>query len=235
MKSTRAFIFARAGSKGIKNKNLLRIKGIPLVLHSILIAKKLKEVERVYVSTDSEEIEKIALRNGANVIKRPAELATDEAPEWLAWRHAVKQANEMDGPFDVFLSLPPTSPLRNASDVRRCLKALKKKWDIVVTATNSHRNPWFNMVTVDSLGIAKLIFNDALVKRRQDAPDCFDLTTVAYVAKPNFILSAKGIWDGKVTTVNIPYERSIDIDNPMDFVIARFLMENQMKYGDLTN
>ena len=233
MKTTRAFIFARGGSKGIKNKNLLKINGIPLVLHSILLAKELIEVEKVYISTDSKEIEKIALLNGADVIKRPAELASDEAPEWLAWQHAIKESIKINGEFDVFLTLPPTSPLRNKLDVRNCLKALTNKWDIVLTATNSQRNPWFNMVTVDSLGFTKLVIDDVSFARRQDAPDCFDLTTVAYVANPDFILSSNGIWDGKVTTVKIPYERSIDIDNPMDFVIAKLIMENPTNYGDL--
>tara|TARA_Y100001968_G_C19438650_1_gene761262 strand:+ start:984 stop:1691 length:708 start_codon:yes stop_codon:yes gene_type:complete len=232
MKTTRAFIFARGGSKGIKNKNLLPINGTSLVGHSVLLAKGLNEVEKVYVSTDSNQIEKEALMHGADVIKRPIELATDEAPEWLAWQHAIKQATNKDGAFDIFLSLPPTSPLREPSDVRNCLNALTRKWDIVLTATNAQRNPWFNMVTIDSLGFTKLVCGDSSIARRQDAPHCFDLTTVAYVAKPDFILSAKSIWEGKVTTVNVPYERCIDIDNPMDFAIARFLMENPTNYGD---
>ena len=232
MKTTRAFIFARGGSKGIPNKNLLQLNGIPLVAHSILLAKRLDEVERVYVSTDSEEIGNVAVKHGAEVIRRPHELATDNAPEWLAWKHAIKKSTNQDGYFDVFLSLPPTAPLRKCCDIKNCLTALKKPWDIVITATNARRNPWFNMVTIDSSGSTKLVFEDAKFNQRQNAPICFDLTTVAYVAKPEFILSAKGIWSGKVTTVQIPYERSIDIDEPIDFEIARFLMEHPNDLGD---
>jgi len=63
------------------------------------------------------------------------------------------------------------------------------------------------------------------IHRRQDAPVCFDLTTIAYVARPEFVLSNAAMWDGVVTGVEIPNERAIDIDTPMDFAIARYLIE----------
>ncbi len=234
MTTTRAFVFARGGSKGIPNKNLLPIAGLPMLAHSILLAKKINEIERVYVSTDSEDICKVAQFHGATIINRPADLSGDHSPEWLAWQHAIKKATENHGPFDKFISLPATAPLRQINDVHLCLEALKPGVDIVLTATKAHRSPWFNMVAIDSSGFARLVADDFEINRRQDAPVCFDMTTVAYVSRPEYILSAKGIWDGKVVAVNIPIERSIDIDTPFDFAVAQFLMENRNSLGDIT-
>ncbi len=234
MKKIRAFIFARAGSKGIPNKNLLKIQEIPIVVKSILIAKEIHEIDKIYVSTDSEEISRLSEINQVEVIKRPDKLATDTSPEWLSWQHAIEYSRKKHGDFDVFISLPPTAPLRKIDDVETCLKAFTKDIDIVISTTNTHHNPWFNMVTIDSSGLAKLVMKDSSIYRRQDAPSCFDITTVAYIGRPDFIISSKGIWDGKVAAVEIPFERSIDIDSPIDFAIARFLMENPNKYGEIS-
>ena len=113
---TRAFIFARGGSKGIKRKNLVPFNGIPLIAHSILLAQKLSCIEKIYVSTDSEEIADVSRMYGASIIKRPIELASDSSPEWLSWQHAIKYSVELNGNFDKFISLPTTSPLRIKSD-----------------------------------------------------------------------------------------------------------------------
>ena len=85
-----ALICARGGSKTLPRKNVKLLGGIPLIGWSINIAKKIERVSRVIVSTDSEEIEKIALEYGAEVpFIRPQELALDDSPEWLVWRHAI--------------------------------------------------------------------------------------------------------------------------------------------------
>jgi CMP-N-acetylneuraminic acid synthetase len=225
MTKTFAFIFARGGSKGLPRKNVLPIGGIPMLAHGIKIARSLREVDQVYVSTDCEEIASIARQYGAEVIDRPSELASDRASEWLAWQHAVDAVVQSIGSFDRFLSLPATAPLRKLEDVQACLNALQVGVDMVITMTPAHRSPWFNMVTTDADGRIRLVSGDGAVKRRQDSQACFDMATVAYVSRPEFILKASSMWDGSVVGVEIPRERSIDIDNALDFAIARFLME----------
>jgi N-acylneuraminate cytidylyltransferase len=196
-----------------------------MLAHSIKIALALQEVDHVYVSTDCEEIALMAKHYGADVIERPSELASDTASEWLAWQHAVDAVVQSIGSFDRFLSLPATAPLRKIEDVQNCLNALQMGVDMVVTMTPAHRSPWFNMVTASADGRVRLVAGSGAVKRRQDSPVCFDMTTVAYVSRPEFILGASSMWDGSVVGVEIPRERSIDIDNALDFAIARFLME----------
>ena len=89
MTKTYAFVFARGGSKGLPRKNILPIAGMPMIAHSIKIARNLRGVDHTYVSTDCDEIASIAESYGTEVIHRPAELASDTASEWLAWQHAI--------------------------------------------------------------------------------------------------------------------------------------------------
>lgn len=224
-RKTCVFIFARGGSKGLPRKNLLPICGFPLVVHSIHTAQSLGDIERVFVSTDCQEISSIAAAAGAEIINRPYELACDTASEWLAWQHAIRWVQAKYGDFDCFLTLPPTAPCRRVSDVKRCLEALNPNIDLVLTMSPSHRNPWFNMVTEDAEGCLKLVKTEAAIQRRQDAPLCFDIATVAYAAYPAYILKATSLWEGKVCGVKIRSEYAIDIDTHIDYVIARFLKE----------
>ena len=113
-----AFIFARGGSKGIPRKNLTLLDGKPLLLYSIELARQIDAVDKCYVSTDDDEIAKMALDNGAEVIERPKELADDRSPEWAAWQHAVTYLDHLNLSFDTFVSLPTTAPLRVLSDVK---------------------------------------------------------------------------------------------------------------------
>ena len=225
MKVTCAFVFARGGSKGLPKKNILPIGGLPMLAHGINIAHELKQVDHVYISTDCDQIADIGRMYGAEVIERPSSLASDNAPEWQAWQHAVSHVTKKIGPFDRFLSLPATAPLRSSEDVTKCLDALRDGVDMVITMTPSLRNPWFNMVTADEQKKLKLIVGDGSLNRRQDAKNCFDMTTVAYVTRPEFIINSSGMWDGTVVGVEVPRQRAIDIDDKLDYAVARFLME----------
>jgi len=223
--TTHAFVFARGGSKGLPRKNLLPMAGLPLVAYSIRLAAALEEVDGIFVSTEDQEIAAVAKEYGARVIERPSELATDSAPEWLAWRHAVAWVEAEVGPFERFLSLPATAPLRSASDVQGCLAALTASTDLVLTMSAARRNPWFNMVVADQEGCVRPVNASDGVCRRQDAPPVFDLATVAYATRPVYIREATGLWDGVVRAVEVPVARAIDIDDALDFSLARFLLE----------
>ena len=219
-----AFIFARGGSKELKNKNILKFIDKPLIAHSIKLAKSINLIDDVYVSTDDKNIERVSKKYGAKIIKRPKNLATSKSTEWLSWQHAIKNLNDKNVFFDIFVSLPCTSPLRIKSDVVKCIKALNNKNDLVITYQETSRNPWFNMVKSDknkNLSVVNLAKKK--IARRQDAPKIYDMTTVCYVSKPQFILSNNNLFDGKVSGVKIPNQRSIDIDNKLDFEIAKFL------------
>lgn len=228
---TVCFIFARGGSKGLPGKNIKPLADIPLIAHAINCAKNIAEISEIIVSTDDEAIAKVARDYGADVpFMRPERLASDDAPEWLAWQHAVNWYETTRGPFDCFLSLPATAPLRSQTDVVSCIKLLSDKSEIdgVITVRDSERSPYFNMVVEDEEGHAKIFASTELqVTRRQDVPPVFDILTVAYAARPKFILSASGLFSGKIGTVKVPAERGIDIDTEYDFGIAEYLISKR--------
>ena len=227
---TFAFIFARGGSKGVPGKNIKEICGKPLIAYPIEIAKEIESIEKIFVSTEDDNIATVAKGFGADIIPRPHDLAQDDSPEWLAWQHAVKWLGRKGESFDIFVSLPTTSPLRNKKDITQCLKSLGKKTDMVVGITAAARSPWFNMVQKDKDGFLKVLLGDGnTYTRRQEAPAIFDMTTVAYVSRPKFIANFTGIFDGKVKGVEIPAERALDIDTELDFEIAEFLMDKVLR------
>ncbi|MEK9619084.1 MAG: acylneuraminate cytidylyltransferase family protein [Flavobacteriales bacterium] len=221
---TFAFIFARGGSKGLPKKNILNVGGLPLIAHSILSAKNNQMIDDVFVSTDSNEIAEVSKTFEAKIIKRPKELAQDDSSEWLAWNHAINYVHDQGYFFNRFISLPATAPLRADKDINKCLLALKGNVDVVITVTPANRNPSFNMIKRDAKGISNLILKSD-VARRQDAPLVYDMTTVAYVTTPEYILSKKNLFEGNTYSVIIPKDRAIDIDDEVDFILAERLFE----------
>lgn len=230
--NARAFIFARGGSKGIPGKNIKPLAGKPLIAHAIEVALQCPGLGRVTVSTDDTEIADIASVFGAEVpFMRPAELASDTASEWLAWRHAIDWVEQHQGEFDIFVSLPTTSPFRSTEDVAACIALLESdpETDVVVTVKKAERSPYFNMVKLDTSGYASLVIPpQGRVLRRQDAPAVFDMTTVAYVARTSFIKRCSGLFEGRMRAIEIPAERALDIDTPYDFKLAEFLAQAQL-------
>lgn len=228
-----AFIFARGGSKGLPGKNTLPLLGKPLIAWSIEQAKAVSKIQRIIVSTDSEDIATVAREYGAEVpFIRPSELAQDDSPEWLAWKHALSYLKDTDGKLpDVMISIPTTSPLRQPSDIENCLTLFSKGGaDAVITMTKAHRNPWFNMVKKADHGSVELVNqDDENVFRRQDASQVFDITTVAYVVSPYFVMNEDRLFNGRVKAVEVPAERAIDIDTLYDFKIAEALMSNNFE------
>ena len=223
-----AFIFARGGSKGVPRKNVRLLGGMPSIAHSILQARNSRVIDRVVVSSDDSEIASVSKEYGAEVpFIRPAELARDDAPEWLAWQHALRALdNDGSSKVDVFVSLPPTSPLRALEDIEACVNTLMEgDADIVITVRPSERSPYFNMVTLNDEGVARLAIQPTeAITRRQDAPTTYDVTTVAYAARPEFVLSANSIFQGRVKAVIVPADRALDIDTELDFQFAEFVL-----------
>ena len=220
-----AFIFARGGSKGLPGKNIRNLGGKPLLAHSIIMAQSIDKISRVFVSTDDQDIADIGVQYGAEIIKRPPELAQDDSPEWLAWLHAIEWLEKRKEFFDCFVSLPTTSPLRNKADVLNCIDMLNEDTDIVVTITNTSRSPYFNMVKKEAGYVKLAMRTDSNYIRRQDVPIMYDMTTVAYVTRPVFIKKNSKIFDGRVKSVLIPKERAIDIDDELDFKISEILIK----------
>jgi N-acylneuraminate cytidylyltransferase len=225
-----AFIFARGGSKGILKKNIKDFNGFPLIAYPISQAKKLQSIDKVFVSTDCEDIKRISEKFGAKVIMRPSHLAEDDSKELDAWKHAITFTESMYGNFDYFLSLPATSPLRVDSDIDNAIDLINidKQLDGVVGITETNHHPAFNIVSKDKYGKVDLYDSSVEIFRRQDCSKIYNLTTILYLMSPNFLLKTKNIFEGNIGGIIVPKERAIDIDDPVDLFIAKKLHK---KYG----
>ncbi len=232
-----SFVFARGGSVGLKNKNLLKFKNISLLRNSIEQSNKSKYIKKTYLSTDSKKIIKDGKKSVVEVpFIRPKYLAKPNSPEIYSWRHAVEFLDKkLNIKPDYVVSIPTTCPLRKVSDIDKCIeKAIKNNFDIVFAITPSTRNPYFNLLE-EKRGKLNILsktglswnFKKKTFYRRQDAPNCFDLTTACYVFKPSYIKKTLDLFSGKVGFHKIPRERSIDIDGPFDYQLVKYLSKKK--------
>ena len=152
-------------------------------------------------------------------------VAPDKLIGWTsAWREAER-------PFIArkYVDLPALGRLTGRGNTANVEVVLREKPDIDVALTvrKSERSPYFTMAHVDPSGRAEIIIkNDPPFHRRQDVPESFDLTTVAYAVRTSLIRTGNGLFDGTVHAVEVPAERAMDIDTPYDFLVAELLAEH---------
>lgn len=223
-------ICARAGSKGVKNKNIRDLHGKPLIAYTIEQAKATKIFDHIVVSTDSDQIAETAIKYGAEVFfKRAAEMASDNAGKLQVIRDAfVRSEAHYDKKFDYLVDLDATSPLRSVEDITNCIEKLfNNNFDNIITAAPSRRSPYFNMVELnadDTVKLSKTLDNNVI--RRQDSPQVFDMNASIYVWNRKAILNDESVISERTGLYVMPEERSLDIDSELDFTIVNFLMKN---------
>jgi len=223
-------ICARGGSKSIPRKNLRLLAGKPLIAYTIEMALNCKELERVVVSTEDEEIARVAREYGAEVpFMRPKELATDTAPKWSVLHHIVNFLQTQEGyEPEIVVDLDPTSPLRKEEHISECLRVLRngpKDLDGVITVYEAEKNPYFNMVEYDAEGYLRLVkTSPTTVTRRQDAPKVYSLNASIYALWKDSLMRSNGLFDNKLKAVIMePWTK--DIDSILDFQITEFLIK----------
>jgi len=225
-------IGARKGSKGVPGKNFRQIAGKPLIDWSLEQLFNSPRIDAVVVSTDDERIYEHALAMGAlDIGLRPAHLATDAAPKWGVWQHALEATEEKLGaPVDVFVDLDCTSPLRLSEDLEGALDLFERENpDMVMSVCEARKNPYFNLVEADetgSLHVSKPLPGG--VWSRQAAPIVYEHVGVVYVLSPAYLRQAKTIYEGRVIPFVLPPERCLDIDTPFDFRLVEFLMNDRL-------
>jgi CMP-N,N'-diacetyllegionaminic acid synthase len=221
-------ICARGGSKGVKNKNIRHLAGKPLIAYSLMQARDSALFDLIAVSSDSQDILSIARRYGADIlIERPENLAGDTAPKVPVIRHCVEEAERIcNKQFDVVVDLDATSPLRLSEDIIGAVALLEmENVSNVITACPARRSPYFNLVELDEGGVVKLSKSlDKNIVRRQDSPRCFDMNASIYVWKRQALTDHTSVFNFDTRLFEMPENRSIDIDNELDFEIVEFLM-----------
>ncbi len=225
-------ICVRSGSKGVKNKNVRELSGKPLLAYSLLQAKASNLFEAVAVSSDCDEILKLAKNWGADyLIKRPAHLATDQAAKIPAIWHCVKSVEELAAQsFEVIVDIDVTSPLRLISDIQAVVKLLEtKQVSNVITGTPARRSPYFNLVEINQQGRVQLAKPLAEpIYRRQDAPRCYDMNSSIYAWQKSALVQSNTVFHQDTLLYLMPPERSVDIDSELDFQIVELLMKRRV-------
>ncbi len=225
-------ICARAGSKGVENKNVRDLCGIPLIAHTINQALNSKIFNYIAVSSDSKEILEIAKNHGADFcIKRPSHLATDHAPKLPVIRHCATEIEKLTKKhFDTYVDLDATSPLRSIEDIIESVKLLESTSSSnVITAAPSRRSPYFNLVEINEDGIVQLSkSSNNAVTRRQDSPECYDMNASIYVWNRETLINENpSLFNQDTRLYVMPESRSQDIDSELDFLIVQTIMENK--------
>jgi N-acylneuraminate cytidylyltransferase len=213
-----AFVPARGGSKRLPRKNVLPFAGRPLLAHTIEQALATPLVERCVVSTDDAEIGAVARRFGAEVVERPARLATAEATTASAARHALEQLAAQGCRPSALLTLQPNCPLRPVSVVTRALELFaEQRPDSVVSVTRSHHK-------LGRIESGLFVPDYAPGTRSQDmAPRWFE-NGVVYVSRPELVLEREDLFGRRVVPLETdPLLALGDIDTELDFVVAEHL------------
>ncbi len=219
-------ITARGGSKGIPGKNIKHLGGQPLIKYSIEIAREFVRDELICISTDSDSIIETVENLGLNVsFKRPAYLATDKAGSFGVIKHALEFYLDLGQNIDKVVLLQPTSPFRSTKDISKAIEACSTGVDMAMTVKETNANPYYILYEEDEKGwLQKSKKHDAV--RRQDVPTVFEANGAVYVMQSDSILKANSFADFKhLKKVVMPEERSLDLDNMLDWEFAEFLIQ----------
>ena len=216
-----AIIPARAGSKGIKNKNIIEFCGKPLIVWSIEQAIKAKCVDRVFVSTDGEQIAEIAQAAGADIIWRPQELASDTASSEDAIVHAVESISRHEE-IDRIVFLQATSPIRQDDDIDKAMHVFESQ----------NCDSLFSMSLLEDYCIWKKT-NEKLDSysydykkrgRRQEREKLYLENGSIYIFTLNILLSNRNRLGGKIGMYEMPFDQSYEIDSIEDLSRCEFFM-----------
>lgn len=221
-----AIIPARSGSKGLPNKNILPLNGRPLLAWSVDAARQSGMFDTVHVSTDSKEYAKIARQYGADIpFLRSPETSTDTATSWQVVKEVLENYQELGKTFDSFMLLQPTSPLRTAEDICGAFQTMvQRKAKTVISVCRANHSPlWFNTLPED--GRMDRFLPTAAVLPRQLLPQYYQLNGSIYLFDTNHFLKKNTVvYDTDCYAYIMSPERSVDIDSPLDFLIAEALL-----------
>ncbi|UTW67321.1 acylneuraminate cytidylyltransferase family protein [bacterium SCSIO 12643] len=230
-KTILAIIPARGGSKGLPGKNIKNLLGKPLIQWTIDIAKKSKYLDRIMVSTDSQEIADVSKQAGAEVpFLRPAHLATDTATTFDAVAHTINHYKENEKiEYDYIILLEPTSPLREDDDIDNMIEKLlsnPEKYDSLVSVGEVGEHPSI----MKKISQGKFVINYCesleMKTRRQDNDAAYFPYCVGYLVKKDALLREKTFYTKKNTFWEIKRYQCYEIDDLYDFLA----IENIMRY-----
>ena len=218
-----AIIPARGGSKRLPRKNVLDLCGKPLIAHTIEAGLKSNYIDKVVVSSDDEEILEISKKFGAETIKRPDELASDTATTFDAIKHTIENFER----YDYIVLLQPTSPLRNEKHIDEAIELLEeKKANAIISVCEMEHSPFWSNTLLDDGSMKGFLKDEILNKRSQDLEKYYRLNGAIYICKTDKLLEEKTFMlKNKIYAYKMSRKFSIDIDEEIDFIITKTLIE----------
>jgi len=232
-----AVIPARGGSKGLPQKNIRPLAGKPLIAYSIEAALKSKYVDKTVVSTEDEEIAKIAKKYRAEIIKRPEELARDDSPTVEVVLHAINWLEEAGEHYNIIVLLEPTSPLREVEDIDKSIEILlnnKKARAIVGIAKLEAMHPEFNVVLNKEGFIRKWTDGSAnfRVLRRQELDDVYFFEGSVYVSYVDTLKQKRTFYHELTLGYVVPRSKSLEVDEIYDLIAAEAIIKKREKLAE---
>lgn len=222
-----AVIPARSGSKGLKDKNILPLGGIPLAAWSINAARESGVFDEIHFSTDSEKYAEIAVKYGAAApFLRDAELATDNASSWDVVKFVIRKYRSAGREFDAVMLLQPTVPFRSAEDIREAVRRLEtKNAQAIVSVTEPEHSPfWCAELPPDG---NMRVYHEKIryLVGRQALPKQYILNGAIYLTRVAHLFGSTSIYESGCYAYKMPQERSVDIDTQADLEWCEFLVK----------
>lgn len=224
-----AVIPARGGSKGVPRKNIKILAGKPLIAWTIDAAKKSEYLDRVIVSTEDREIAETSKKWGAEVVKRPEDLAGDVSPTEPVTEQVINYL-EKNGNYspDAIVLLQPTSPLRLVHHIDESVKKfLQEKYDSLISVCPSHVFIWSN----EKDGAIPVNYDFKKRQRRQDIKPEYRENGAIYIFNKKKFMEEKTIPCGRIGLYIMPVENSFEIDEGFDFWLCEEIIKNYFKRG----
>lgn len=232
-KNNIAIIPARSGSKGLRDKNIKLLDGKPLMAYSIEAAKNSKIFDEIYVSTDSEYYSQIAKEWGASVpFLRNSNLATDTSSSWDVVKDVIYQYKLLGKTFNTITLLQPTSPLRAAEDIINGYNLFQdKNAQSVVSVCETDHSPLWCFTLPENASMYEYGKQEMTTMQRQQLPTYYRENGALYITTTKHLLEIDNLYDEHCFAYIMPKERSIDIDDEFDFLLAEAMLKYK-KYLD---
>ncbi len=220
-------VCARGGSKGVKNKNIYRINGKPLIAYTAEYAFKQEFVDDVILSTDSEEIKTIGEKIGLWApFLRKDNLGGDFVHKIDVIKDALLMAEkEKNKHYDIVVDLSVTAPIRRNGDLEKGIETLLKgDYDIVFSVVPSKRNPYFAQIEMLNGEVVK-VRDNGNISARQLLPKVYDLNGSIYIWRRKHLLNSSSVMDGKVGIFEMDEMSWYDVDTELDMKVVEFLLK----------
>ncbi len=238
-------ICGRAGSKGIKNKNIRNFAGKPLPYYSLsaidLYLKKNQNIEYdLVVNSDSDILLQMMQDNHLRPLKlinRDISLSGDDIGKIIVVNECLEKMEKLNNTnYDIVVDLDITSPLRTVNDIEKLINVhMIKHPDLTTSVVPARRNPFFNQLIQMDKGVKRVI--DSSYTARQQAPMIYDMNASLYAYSPKHLRSGKALLDGYVEIIEMFDTGILDLDNENDFdlmeIIAEYLFQNIPEYGKI--